>query len=126
MSNILTIIRIIGTIPLIYLINKNGFNIYNFIFFVFLEITDFFDGYLARKFNNVTKFGTIADGIADKFSMIALTIILLIKDIIPIWTLIIFIRYNWSYYVNWSLEYFYKYINDMCDCFIRSRNNLCV
>ena len=92
MSNILTIIRIIGTIPLIYLINKNGFNIYNFIFFVFLEITDFFDGYLARKFNNVTKFGTIADGIADKFSMITLTIILLIKDIIPIWTLIIFIR----------------------------------
>ena len=92
MSNILTIIRIIGTIPLIYLINNNWFNIYNFIYFVFLEITDFFDGYLARKFNNVTKFGTIADGIADKFSMIALTIILLIKDIIPIWTLIVFIR----------------------------------
>lgn len=92
MSNILTMIRLIGTLPLIYFINRYGINIYNFLIFIFLSITDFFDGYLARKYNNITKFGIIMDGIADKFSMIGITIILLIKDIIPIWTLLVFIR----------------------------------
>lgn len=92
MSNILTIIRIIGTIPLLYLIYKDGLSIESFIIFIFLGLTDFFDGYLARKYNNCTNFGKIADGVADKFLMLGTTIVLLIKKVIPYWTLIIFIR----------------------------------
>ena len=92
MSNLLTIIRIIGVIPLVLLINKNGLGIDGFILFAILAITDFFDGYLARKYNNCTKFGNIADGVADKILMISVTVILLVKKIIPYWTLIIFLR----------------------------------
>lgn len=92
MANLLTIIRIIGIFPLIFLINKYGINIYTFIIFVFLSITDFFDGYIARKYNQCTKFGNIIDGVADKLLMVSLTIILLIKNYIPYWSLIIFIR----------------------------------
>ena len=39
------------------------------ILFVFLGLTDFLDGYLARKYNKCTDFGKIIDGIADKFLM---------------------------------------------------------
>lgn len=92
MPNILTMIRIIGTIPLIISILTNGLTKGNFILFVILGITDFLDGYIARKYNKITEFGKVMDGVADKFLMLSITIVLLIKHIIPYWTLIIFIR----------------------------------
>ena len=92
MPNILTILRIIGTIPLATSIYLEGVTIHSFILFVILGVTDFFDGYLARKYNKVSQFGKIMDGVADKFLMLSVTIALLIKGIIPYWSLIIFFR----------------------------------
>ena len=92
MPNFLTILRIIGTIPLIFMIYTEGATLSSFILFVVLGITDSFDGYLARKYNKITEFGKVMDGVADKFLMLSMTIVLLIKHIIPLWTLIIFIR----------------------------------
>ena len=70
MANVLTIIRIIGIFPLFISLMNNGPTIYNFILFAFLGFTDFLDGYIARKYNQVTSFGKIADGIADKLLML--------------------------------------------------------
>jgi len=92
MPNFLTILRIIGTIPLSIMLYVEGINIHSFILFVILGITDFFDGYLARKYNKVSDFGKIMDGVADKLLMICVTVVLLLKNIIPYWTLIIFLR----------------------------------
>ena len=92
MANLLTIVRIIGTIPLVILIYLDGPNIDSFILFCVLALTDFFDGYLARKYNKTTKLGNILDGIADKFLMLSVTIVLLIKHVIPYYSLLIFLR----------------------------------
>ncbi|MBP3635167.1 MAG: CDP-alcohol phosphatidyltransferase family protein [Bacilli bacterium] len=92
MANILTIIRLIGTIPLVVIIGKNGLCLSSSLLFIFLGITDFLDGYIARKYNKCTNFGKVVDGIADKFLMLSVTIVLLAKNIIPYWTLLIFIR----------------------------------
>lgn len=92
MPNILSIVRLLGTVPLIILIYNNGINTQNIILFILLCITDFLDGYIARKYNKITNFGKIIDGISDKFLMLGITIILLIKHIIPLYSLLIFIR----------------------------------
>lgn len=92
MPNILTVLRIIGTIPLFFMIYSDGITIHSLILFITLGITDFFDGFLARKYNKITEFGKVMDGVADKFLMLSITIVLLIKNIIPYWTLIIFLR----------------------------------
>lgn len=92
MANILTVLRIMGMFPLIFMIINNGPTRTNFILFTVLGLTDFLDGYIARKYNQITNFGKIADGIADKLLMLGTTISLLITKVIPYWTLIIFIR----------------------------------
>ena len=63
------------------------------VLFIIASITDFFDGYLARKYNLVTDFGKMIDAIADKILVNPVLIILAAKGFIsPIIPVIIVAR----------------------------------
>ncbi|GAB6183386.1 CDP-diacylglycerol--glycerol-3-phosphate 3-phosphatidyltransferase [Thermodesulfovibrio hydrogeniphilus] len=70
----LTIIRIL-IIPLFILEAPFNPQVGAFLFFI-ASLTDFLDGYLARKFKQITKLGIILDPIADKLLVITALIIL--------------------------------------------------
>lgn len=59
--------------------------------FVAASVTDFFDGYIARKRNIVTMFGSFLDPIADKFLIVSSLIILQALDRIPVLVVIILV-----------------------------------
>lgn len=59
--------------------------------FVIASLTDFLDGYLARRDNLVTNFGKFADPLADKILVSAAMLMLLEYNIIPAWGVIIII-----------------------------------
>lgn len=55
------------------------------------EFSDFFDGYFARKFNQVTELGKILDPMADSISHISMFLTFTQDPIrLPIWTVFIF------------------------------------
>lgn len=64
--NILTLSRILlAAIIFLLLMSSDGYLLALILFFV-AGITDYFDGYLARKYNAVSQIGEILDPIADK------------------------------------------------------------
>lgn len=74
LPTILTLSRIVVIPFFIYLTPINNF--LGMVIFSLASITDFLDGYLARKSGEVTTFGIIIDPIADKFLVIAALILL--------------------------------------------------
>lgn len=51
-------------------------------------ITDYFDGVLARKLNQVSEVGKILDPIADRLYILAVLVALGLRDIIPWWLVV--------------------------------------
>ena len=57
--------------------------------FVIASLTDFLDGYIARKYKLVTTFGKFIDPLADKLLVMATLLLLNDAGIVPMWITII-------------------------------------
>ena len=64
--NLITISRIILGGVIFVLLTRTEMYWYAFILFFLAGITDYYDGFLARKYNLVSQLGEILDPIADK------------------------------------------------------------
>lgn len=93
--NLLTLFRLIS-IPIILILYHYDFLIYALILMILSLITDFFDGYLARKLRQETHFGAIFDPIVDKFVGVCFYSYLLYFEIMPWWFCLVIILRNFS------------------------------
>ena len=73
LPNILSSLRLISSIPIIILFQLEFF-ITSTIFFFAVSFTDYFDGYLARKYSTESDFGAFLDLIADKILVLSVLI----------------------------------------------------
>jgi len=84
--NILTLVRfgLIGVFIYIFYNHHIQHNIQWAIFiFVLAGLTDVLDGYIARKYDMITKWGKLMDPLADKLMLITVLICLYTKNFVP-------------------------------------------
>lgn len=96
LPNKLTITRLVLAVPFIYFLENSvdGGWLYRIIalaLFAVASITDFFDGYLARKHNLITDFGKVMDPLADKVLVISALVVMVYLRYIPSWMSIVVI-----------------------------------
>ncbi|UCH63382.1 MAG: CDP-alcohol phosphatidyltransferase family protein [Fidelibacterota bacterium] len=75
-SNALSLSRIILALPLVWALEVDNMQAV-VIMIVLAVLSDFFDGYMARKAHEITNVGKMLDPIADKFIMMAVMIFLI-------------------------------------------------
>ena len=87
-ANILTAFRMLLTLPFLYLVKQGRFGTALLVFFI-ASLTDFFDGYVARRFNQQSPLGRFLDPLADKLLTTATYIVMAIPHegfpSIPLW-----------------------------------------
>lgn len=91
--NILTYIRML-MLPLILLVLDRENRWSSFLagmLFSFACFTDFFDGYFARKYNQITVLGKLLDPLADKLIVSATLIVMVPMGRVPAWLVIVLI-----------------------------------
>lgn len=92
-ANIVTILRIV-LVPILLVIlltELQNKEIIAFIIFVIAAISDAVDGYIARKFNQVTELGKFLDPLADKL-LVSATLLALVKlELVETWVAAIII-----------------------------------
>ncbi|MDB1135310.1 CDP-diacylglycerol--glycerol-3-phosphate 3-phosphatidyltransferase [Candidatus Anaplasma sp. TIGMIC] len=82
LPNLLTVLRVFA-IPAVvasFYINCTCAHFVTFLIFIFACITDFFDGYLARRWGVQSRFGRVFDPAADKLIVISTLVMLVHAD----------------------------------------------
>lgn len=90
--NALSLLRLALVPVFVWTYFQGGTNAHGWAAFVYALAfaTDIADGYIARKFNMITKLGRILDPLADKLMTFAVIICVALDGVIPMWAIGVF------------------------------------
>ena len=86
-SNLLSLGRLLLTIPTCLAIIYD-LQVYAVVLFFTSALTDYLDGWIARRYNQISDLGKILDPLADKVYVAGAVIVMTFMGIIPLWFLI--------------------------------------
>ncbi|NOZ62834.1 MAG: CDP-diacylglycerol--glycerol-3-phosphate 3-phosphatidyltransferase [Calditrichaeota bacterium] len=86
----LTVLRIILTPVFVYLLFHDGlyYKLASFFVYVIASLTDWYDGYIAKKYGYVTIWGKFLDPLADKILVSAAFISFTVLDYVKLWVVV--------------------------------------
>lgn len=84
MPNLLSFLRL-ALVPVFLWLLVSGAEAWALIVLVFASLTDFLDGWIARRFNQITRLGQLLDPAADRLYIFAALIGLAWRDLVPWW-----------------------------------------
>ena len=87
--NIISMVRLAGVPLFLWLVIGPEADVWALVVLMVSGFTDWLDGYLARRLNQMSKLGEILDPVADRLYILAAVIGLLYRDIMPLWVAIL-------------------------------------
>lgn len=90
-ANGITLLRLLGLPVFVYLTAARHAWLIAFIVGGVLAALDPMDGYVARRFNQSTKLGSVLDTLTDRLSLVTLSITLALVNVITLWLVILII-----------------------------------
>ena len=84
--NVLSFLRL-AMVPLFLVLIVRGYDALALLVLVVSSITDYLDGWIARRFHQVTRLGQLLDPLADRLFIFATLIGLAVREIVPWWFL---------------------------------------
>ena len=82
--NVLSLLRL-ALVPVFLFFLAEGNDAWALIVLAFSSASDFLDGYIARRFNQITRLGQLLDPAADRLYIFAALIGLALRDLVPWW-----------------------------------------
>jgi len=91
LPNVLSALRLLGVPLFLWLILVPQADGWAVALLMVAGFTDWLDGYLARKWNQITRVGQLLDPVADRLYILATLIGLLLRGIVPAWLVVLLI-----------------------------------
>ena len=87
--NMLSMARLLGVPVFLWLVLGPQWDGWALLLLAISGVTDYLDGYLARRLGQFTQLGQILDPVADRLYILAVVVGLALRDIIPWWVAVV-------------------------------------
>jgi cardiolipin synthase len=88
--NVLSALRLVGVPVFLWLLFTHQ-DVWAFVVLALSGLSDYLDGKIARRFNLVSRLGELLDPLADRLYVLSTLVALTIRNIIPLWLLIVLV-----------------------------------
>jgi cardiolipin synthase len=88
--NVLSALRLVGVPVFLWLLFTHQ-DVWAFVVLALSGISDYLDGKIARRFHLVSRLGQLLDPIADRLYVLTTLIALALRDVIPLWLLVVLV-----------------------------------
>lgn len=86
LSNVVSLLRAVLTVPAVWLISLGPERVWEaFGVVVVMIVSDWIDGWLARRWGEISQWGKILDPLADKVAVGAITVAMVVFKDLPVW-----------------------------------------
>jgi cardiolipin synthase (CMP-forming) len=82
--NLISIVRILA-LPIAYLDIVGGRELRALVIVALVAGTDFVDGWIARRFDQVSRVGQLLDPVSDRLLIVVVGVAMIVADILPLW-----------------------------------------
>lgn len=82
--NLISLIRVLA-LPFVYIDIVGGRPGRALIILAIIASTDWVDGYVARRFDQITRFGQLFDPISDRLLIVVVAVAMIVADLLPLW-----------------------------------------
>lgn len=85
LPNLLSMLRLAGVPVFLWLVLGPEADGWALVLLAAMGVTDFLDGYLARRLGQTSALGQVLDPVADRLYILAVVVALALRDVIPWW-----------------------------------------